>query len=83
MTQREYLNRYLGDMHFLLQEYDTAYGYYKELISEFRNNKTKTSLVAKNAIEYQQYSRLLGEGAMSLRLQRKERDEIFTTLEDV
>jgi len=32
-------------MHFLLGEYETAFIYYKEMVSELKNNKTNTTIV--------------------------------------
>jgi hypothetical protein len=82
ISQREYLFRYLGDMHFLLQEYDTAYNYYKELVTELKSNKTKALLMSRNALEYQMYARLL-MGEQGSRIERKKRDEVFEGLEEV
>ena len=61
MSTREFFLRYLGDINFLLQEYENAAEYYKILLSEFKNNKTRTNLAYLNALEYITYSRLCHE----------------------
>lgn len=53
--------RYLADHHFLMNDYDTAATYYKQLTSELKNNKTNTTIATLFAQEYHLYSRLLGQ----------------------
>lgn len=51
--------RFLGDNHYLMNDYESAAIYYKGLINELKNNKTNTTIATLNATEYYLYSRLL------------------------
>ncbi|CAD8070933.1 unnamed protein product [Paramecium primaurelia] len=61
MSQREQLLRFLGDNHFLMNDYESAATYYKGLITELKNNKTNTTIATLYATEYYLYSRLLAQ----------------------
>lgn len=82
MSHKEYLLRYLGDVNFLLQEYENALEYYKLLLTELKSNRTNTRLALMNALECFSYARIQYDIATN-RLQKKERDEIFANFTDL